>query len=120
MAIALNENATARVLEARVTEKLTHADYQEFASRFEAMLKQHGKLNVLFEMVNFHGWEAAVLWDDIKFDVKHFSDIQRLAMVGDRKWEKAMSVFSQLFTRAKVRYFDSSASNEARAWVKAA
>jgi hypothetical protein len=118
MPITLNENAAARTLEARVTEKLTHADYQQFASRFETMLEQHGKLNVLFEMVDLHGWEAAVVWDDIRFDAKHFSDIQRLAMVGDQRWEKAMSVASQLFTTAKIRYFDSVAIEEARAWLK--
>ena len=117
MAITLTESSAGKVLEARVTEKFTHADYQQFASRFEAMLKPHAKLNVLFEMVNFHGWDAAVVWDDIKFDVKHFWDIERLAMIGDKKWEKAISVVSQLFTTAKVRYFDAAAVNEARAWV---
>jgi hypothetical protein len=118
MAIILNENAAGKVLEVRVTDKLTHADYQQFAARFEAMLKQYGKLNVLFEMVNFHGVEVAAVWDDIKFDVKHFSDIPRLAMVGDKKWEKAMSVLSQPFTAAKVQYFDAKAISEARAWVE--
>lgn len=118
MAITLKENAAARVLEARVTEKLTHADYQQFTSRFEAMLKQPGKLNVLFEMVNLHGWEAAAVWDDIKFDMKHFSDIERLAMVGDQSWEKVMSRLAQLFTTAKIRYFDAAAINAARDWVE--
>lgn len=117
MAITLSENPTGNVLEARVAEKFTHADYQQFAARFEALLKQHRKLNVLFEMANLHGWDAAVVWDDLKFDVKHFSDIERLAMVGDRTWEKAMSVVSQLFTTAKVRYFDATAIADARAWV---
>lgn len=115
MAITLIENAVRRVLEVRVTEKLTHADYQQFASRFEAMLKPPGKLNVLFDMANFHGWEVAAIWDDLKFDLKHFSDIERLAMVGDQKWEQAISALSQLFTTAKVRFFPSAAINEARA-----
>src|SRR4029079_16700361 len=84
MAITLTENNGGKVLEVQVNGKLTHVDYQQFAPRFEAMLKLHGKLSVLFEMVDFHGWEAAALWDDIKFDVKHFSDIKRLAMVGDK------------------------------------
>lgn len=117
MAITFSENLASKVLEARVTDRLTHADYQQFAARFEAMLKLHGKLNVLFEMVNLHGLDAAVVWDDIKFDVKHFSDIERLVLVGDRAWEKAMSAISQFFTTAKLRYFDTAALGEARAWV---
>ena len=120
MAITLTESNGGKVLEVRVNGKLTHVDYQQFAPKFEAMLKSHGKLSVLFEMVDFHGWEAAALWDDLKFDVKHFSDLKRLAMVGDKKWEKGMSVFCQPFTTAKIRFFDSSALGDARAWVAAA
>ena len=117
MAIILSEDPTTKVLNVRVSEKFTHVDYQQFASRFEALLKQHGKLNVLFEMVNFHGWELAAVWDDLKFDAKHFSHIQRLAMVGDKQWEQAISVLARLFTTATIRYFDAAAINEARAWV---
>ena len=117
MPIILSEDPGTKVLNVRVSEKFTHADYQQFAARFEALLKQHGKLNVLFEMVNFHGWEVAAVWDDLKFDAKHFSDIQRLAMVGDKQWEHAMSVLAQLFTTATIRYFDSAAINEARVWA---
>jgi hypothetical protein len=39
-------------------------------------------------MVDFQGWEAAALWDDIKFNAAHFTDIDRLAMVGDKKWDQ--------------------------------
>ena len=81
------------------------------------LVKQHGKTRVLFEMVDFHGWEAAALWDDIKFDLKHFSHIERLAMVGDTKWEKGMSVFCRPFTTAEIRYFERTALDQARAWL---
>ena len=117
MAIKLNETNGGKVLEVQVTGKLAHEDYQSFIPEFERLLKEHGKIRVLFEMVNFHGWQGAAMWDDIKFDVKHFSDIDRLAMVGDRKWEKGMSVFCRPFTTAKIRYFDHTAIAAARSWV---
>lgn len=120
MAIQLKENDGGTMLEAQVEGKLTHDDYQQFAPKFEQLLKAHGKLSVLFEMVNFHGWEAAALWDDVKFDVKHFSDLKRVAMVGDQKWEKGMSVFCRPFTTAQIRYFDRARIEEARAWLRSA
>lgn len=120
MAIQLNETDGGTVLEVHVQGKLTHADYQQFAPKFEELLQARPKVNVLFEMIDFHGWEAAALWDDLKFDVKHYSDIARLALVGDRKWEKGMSVFCRPFTTAKIRYFDRAELDAARMWVKAA
>ena len=98
--------------------KLTHEDYEHFVPKCEEMFKQHGKIRVLFEMMDFHGWETAALWDDIKFDVKHFSDVERIAMVGEKKWEKGMTVFFGPFTKAKVRYFDRAKVGEARAWIE--
>jgi hypothetical protein len=54
-------------------------------------------------MTDFHDWKAGALWQDIKFDLKHCTDIERLAMVGDKTWEKGMSVFCKPFTTAPRR-----------------
>jgi hypothetical protein len=118
MAIQLTERNNGNILEVQVRGKLVHEDYQHFVPEFERLVKEHGKIRVLFEMTGFHGWNASALWDDIKFDLKHFSDIERLAMVGDRKWEKGMSVFCKPFTTAKIRYFDIAQTTEARAWLE--
>jgi hypothetical protein len=117
MAIELKEIADGKVLEVKVDGKLVRDDYRHFVPEFERLVKQHGKIRVLFEMVDFHGWEAEALWADIKFDLKHFSDIERLAMVGDRKWEKGMSAFCKPFTTAEIRYFDRKTVNDARTWL---
>jgi hypothetical protein len=118
MATQLTEKNGGKILEIQVGGKLAHQDYEQLVPEFERLVKGHGKIRVLFEMKDFHGWEGAALWDDIKFNLKHFSDIERLAMVGDKKWEKGMSVFCKPFTTAKIRYFDRSAITEARAWLE--
>ena len=56
----------------------------------------------------------ADLWQDIKFDVKHFGDIERLAMVGEKKWEQWMATFCKPFTTATVKYFPQGQSAEAQ------
>jgi hypothetical protein len=117
MTTRLTEKAGGKVLEVAVSGRLAHSDYEHFVPAFERLVKQHGKVAVLFEMTAFHGWEAAAVWDDIKFDLRHFSDIERLAMVGDKTWEKGMSVFCRPFTSATIRYFDHAAIEEARAWL---
>jgi hypothetical protein len=118
MAIQLAEKNGGKVLEVQVSGKLAHEDYKRFVPEFERLLRENGKLRVLFEMADFHGWDASALWDDIKFDLKHFADIERLAMVGDQKWEKGMSVFCKPFTTAKIRYFDQAQAAEARTWLE--
>ncbi len=60
----------------------------------------------------------AALWEDIKFDIKHFKDIELLAIVGESQWEKGMAKFCTPFTTAKIRYFDVKQQDEARAWIE--
>lgn len=106
------------LVEVYVEGKLTCESYQAFVPVFEDGVRQHGKLNVLFVMQGFHGWTAGALWDDLKFDLKHFKDIQRLALVGDSKWQKGMAAFCKPFTTAKVRYFPTEEIDAARAWLR--
>ena len=84
---------------------------------FERLLQQHGKLRLLFDMTGFHGWDAGALWEDIKFDIKHFADIERLAIVGEKKWQHGMATFCKPFTTATIRYFDHADATEARKWL---
>ena len=106
MTVALNETSGGKVLEVRASGKLAKEDYEHFVPEIEHLIGQHKKVRVLFEMHDFHGWEAGALWADIKFDLKHFGDIERLALVGETKWEKGMAAFCKPFTTAKVKYFD--------------
>ena len=117
MALTFNETEKGKMIHVTVSEKLTKEDYRQFVPWLEKDIQEYGKIRVLFQMHDFHGWQTAALWEDIKFDIKHFSDIERLAMVGDKKWEKGMSVFCKPFTTAKIRFFNPEEIDTARKWL---
>ena len=85
-----------KVMEVDVTGKFTKEDYARFVPATEALLKEQGKIRILFVMHDFHGWSAGAIWEDIKFDLKHFAHIERLAIVGERKWNTAWKSFAGL------------------------
>ena len=118
MPVELKEEAGGKLLTIHVSGKLTKENFEHFMPPVERLIKGHGKLRVLFDMEDFHGWTCGALWEDIKFDVKHFRDIERLAMVGDKKWEQWMATFCRPFTRAEIRYYDRGQVDEARAWIE--
>jgi hypothetical protein len=117
MAIQFTEENGGKLLAIHVSGKLVKADYEHFVPEFERLLQQHGKLRLLFDMTGFHGWDASAAWEDTKFGIKHFSDIERLAMVGENRWQHGMAIFSKPFTTAVVRYFDHANAAEARTWL---
>jgi hypothetical protein len=111
-------NIEGNVMEVAATGKFEKADYEMFVPAAEEMIKKQGKIRVLFIMHDFHGWTAGAAWEDIKFDLKHFNDIERLGIVGETKWEHGMAVFCRPFTTAKMKYFDTAKLEEAREWIQ--
>ena len=117
MPIELKEESGSNVLLIRVSGTLVKADYKHFVPEFEHFLGQYGKLRVLFDMTDLHGWAPGAAWEDIKFDLKHFADIERLAMVGEKKWQHSMATLWRPFTEATTRYFDHTEVAEAKKWL---
>jgi hypothetical protein len=114
---ALEVVSVGKLLHVRVAGKLSREAYQAFAPLVDEQIQKHGKLRILFEMHDFHGWTAGALWEDIKFDFQHWKDIERLALVGESKWEQGMAMFCKPFTAAKIQYFDHSRLDEAKKWL---
>lgn len=118
MAIQIEEKQSGKLLEISLTGKLVKEDYETFVPAVERLVAQHGKIRMLLVMHDFHGWTAGAAWEDTKFAAHHFWDIERLAIVGETKWQHGMAVFCQPFTAATVRYFDHSAMPDAGVWVE--
>jgi hypothetical protein len=117
MPIQLNEESAGKVVVVHVSGQLAGSDYDHFVPAFERLVRQHGPLRVLFDMTGFHGWTAGALWEDTKFAMHHFRDIDRLAMIGEKKWQEGMATFCKPFTKATIRYFDHVDVGEARQWL---
>jgi hypothetical protein len=117
MTLQLSEENDGKMLAVHVSGKLVKADYEQFVPEFERLVRLHGKMHVLFDMTDFHGWEASALWEDTKFAIHHFDDIERIAMVGEKRWQHGMASFCKPFTKATVRYFDHADAAEARKWL---
>lgn len=118
MAIEINVLKNGKVIELNVSGKPAREDYKRFVPEVEKWIQQHGKINILFRMHDFHGWQAGALWEDIKFDMKHFADINRLAIIGEKLWQKEMSKFCASFTTANIRYFQLVQIEEAKQWIE--
>jgi hypothetical protein len=117
MPIKIKEGDGGKITTIHVSGKLVKEDYEQFLPEFERVVRQHGKLRLLFDMTGFHGLDAAALWEEIKFDSKHLGDIERCAMVGDKQWQHILTVFSKPFMRAKTQYFDHIELAGARSWL---
>ena len=101
----------------KLSGKLHDEDYKKFVPLVDAEIAKDGKVNVLAQFHDFHGWDAAALWDDIKFSTTHCTEVEKIALVGEKSWEKWMASVCKPFTMAKIEYFDAANIDAAWAWL---
>jgi hypothetical protein len=102
----------------KLSGKLHDEDYEQFVPLVDAAIAEEGKVNLLAQLHDFHGWDARALWDDIKFATTHCTRMKKIAVVGEEKWHSWMATVCKPFTMAKVKYFDASDMDGARKWLQ--
>ncbi len=108
----------SNVIWVKVSDKLTKEDYAALIGSWEKMIAMHGKVRLGFDMENFHGWEPVAAWQDLRFSLTHNDKIERVAMVGEKKWEEWVTKLGSLLIHAQVRYFDSAQLSAAQRWLR--
>ncbi len=112
------ETGSPNLIGFKVTDKLHGDDYQRFVHTMEAILTAEGKVRLFVQYEYFPGWDVYAAWDDFKLNLAHYSDFERIAVVGDHKWKKLMTCFAKPFSQAEVRYFNTSEIDAAWKWLK--
>ena len=118
MPIAVEHTPDSQLVIVRVSGTLTTNEYRRFVPEFERAVRGRDKIRILFDMLHFSGWEPGAAWQDLKLTFRHLGQMEKVAMVGDKKWQELMTEFGRLFTAAEVRYFDHVDIEAARQWLQ--
>ena len=119
MSIAISHLGPA-ALEVDVRGKLQEDDYADFTPIAEELIRKEGKIGLLLHLEGFRGWSLSALWEDLKFDVRHYRDISRMALVSaeDSSLKERMTALTKPFTDAEVEYYPEEQLEAAREWVQ--
>lgn len=118
--IEILQSPSEKVLGFKLSGKLHDEDYKTFVPAVDKAVAEDGKVRILAQFHDFHGWDAHALWDDIKFSTTHCTKIERIALVGEKSWEKWMATVCKPFTMAKIKYFDAAEIDDAWKWLQEA
>jgi hypothetical protein len=113
----VDEEVHGKVVEVDLHGKLSREDYEMFVPEIERVIRTHGKARILVTMHDFQGWDAGALWEDFKWNARHFNHMEKLAIVGEPTWHRWMTSFCKPFTDTQVRYYSMDRLPEARAWL---
>jgi len=112
------ETGSPNVIGFELTGTRHDAGYQQFVQLMETILTAEGKIRLFVKYEDFPGWDLYAAWEDFNLSLRQDCGFERIAIVGDHKWEKLMAIFCKPFTKAKVTYFDKSQVNAAWKWLR--
>ncbi|MFC6998852.1 SpoIIAA family protein [Rufibacter roseus] len=115
--VEIKETDDPKVFAVKVSGTLGKEEYDILVPALETRISQQGKINLYWEFENFDGWKPDGLWEDLKFDVQHVTDFDKIAIVGGKKWEQTITQLMKPFTTAEVKYFEHEERDEAREFV---
>lgn len=108
------------ILSARISGKLTYAELVALQHAASEHIKREGKARLLVIAENFQGWERGGDWGDLSFQLEHDAYIERMAIVGDRKWRDLTLIFAAKgFRKFPIEYYESHELAKAQAWLEA-
>jgi hypothetical protein len=107
-----------QLLVLRVSGELKKSELDAVQSDFVQKIAGPGTVKFLVLLENFTGWERNEAWGDTDFFFSHRNDFEKIAVVGDPRWEAQILAFAGAGLRkGPVKFFPEPAESEARAWL---
>jgi hypothetical protein len=92
-------------------------DYEVSGPTFEKIIKTRKPLRLLLDWTRFSGWSQEAESQAFFFRIGHSRDMERVAIVGERKWRSAATEFDTIID-AEVRLYDTRSEDEAVRWLR--
>lgn len=104
----------------KISGTITREDYETFVPQVQALVKQEGNINMLLDLEGFE-WEKVSAWGaDMKFGHDYHKKIAKMAIVGDKKWEKWLTKLVDPFYAIQAKYFHTTEMDAAWDWLREA
>jgi hypothetical protein len=105
-------------LSLKAVGKLTHADYDVITPMIDSALAsvKEANMNVLADLTELEGWELRAAWDDFKVGLKHNNEFNKVAIYGNKEWQKLAAKVGTWFISGEIKYFDN--LSDATDWLK--
>lgn len=116
MTISTIDTDSDSVIGFKISGDVTKSDYDVLNPAVSSAIDSNGSVNVLLDLTDFE-WEKIEAWkSDLKFGKEFHDKIERMAIVGDKKWEKYLSDLAGGFYAQSSEFFET--DDDALTWLK--
>jgi hypothetical protein len=101
-----------------ISGELTQSELASIQAAVAALVRPGERCRVLALTGNFSGWEPGGEWNDFSMQSEVDARIEKMAIVGERRWEELALIFTAKGLRPfPIEYFEPARIGDARAWL---
>jgi hypothetical protein len=106
------------IVSVRLLGKLDPGAYDGVNDDIDNVMSRTEHVRLLLDLREFDGWSGlSALGDHLSLVREHYRVPERIAIVGDKAWQKMAGKIMDRFVNAQTRFFDSGDYDGAVAWV---
>jgi hypothetical protein len=108
------------IVTARLLGKLDPSAYDGVNEEIDNVMSRAEHVRLVLDLREFDGWSGlSALGDHLSLIREHYRVPERIAIVGDKAWQKMAGKIMAKFVNAQTKFFDSGDYDGAVAWVAA-
>ena len=117
ISIGLERTDNDIFLRIKAVGKLTHKDYEVLSPMLDNAVQavDHPKIRAFVDVLDLDGWELRAAWDDFTLGMKYGKEFHRVAIVGDKPWERVATKVAGWFISGETEYFED--EDSAMSWL---
>ena len=108
------ENGIVRVA---CVGEIQPTDYEVLDPILQKMIEARQPIRLLLDWTRFLGWSQESESQKFWFRIRHRGEMDRIAVVGERKWHSAVTEVDTIVD-AEVRLYDTRSEDEAVRWLR--
>ena len=112
------DKSLANAVGYKIIGKIQKEDYEKFLPEVRALVEQFGSIRLLLDMSDYEGIEAKAWFSDAKFGKEFHKNLEKMAVVGDKRWNKWITSLSKRTFSGEARFFNEIDIETAWMWLK--
>ena len=112
------DRSLANTVGYKIVGKIRKEDFEAFLPEVRALVGQFGSVRLLLDMSDYEGIEFKAWFSDAKFGKEFHKDLEKMAVVGDKRWKKWITSLSKPTFSGQAKFFHDHDIESAWMWLR--
>lgn len=110
--------SSGQIVGYKVVGKVTAEDYRQLEPEVQALVDKYNDVCLLIDLQDFAGEEVRAWLPDLKFGHRFHDKIDKMAIVGDKRWQKWLTDLADPFYADEAKFFHAEEKDQAWIWLR--